>query len=202
MKEACFNGILLFEHLHHELRLNLIQLLQRNLQAGRSSYEAPLRMPLRRKEVRRLSNSASLSFLLPSETPIWTFSAYLCTSLRVSEACPESPELNCWPARSVNLADEFGIEKASVSGLRLICLGLKHGESSWTVVQARGGSVGTSQRKGGYDYGSGQESHLVPHEQLVSKTCKFSGSMRDARLISASDAQQDFCARNLGHRCA
>ncbi len=68
-----------------------------------------------------------------------------------------------------HLADEFGIKKASVSGLRLICLGLKHGKSSWTVVQARGGNVRTSQRKGGYDYGSGKESHLVPHEQLVSK---------------------------------
>ena len=30
--EGCFNSILLFENLHHELRLNLIQLLQRHLQ--------------------------------------------------------------------------------------------------------------------------------------------------------------------------
>src|SRR5258708_38484201 len=84
-----------------------------------------------------------------------------------------------------HLADEFGIKKASVSGLRLICLGLKRGESGWTVVQARDRSVGTSQRKGGYDYRSGQEPHLVPHEQPVTKTCKFSGSKCDACLISA-----------------
>ena len=34
-----------------------------------------------------------------------------------------------------HLADELGIEEALVSGLGLIRLDLKGGESSWTVVQ-------------------------------------------------------------------
>jgi hypothetical protein len=62
------------------------------------------------------------------------------------------------------LANEFRIEKASVSWRCLIRLGLKRGESSWTLVQARGGSVGTSQRQDAYDYASGQERHFAPHK--------------------------------------
>src|ERR1700758_1613318 len=61
-------------------------------------------------------------------------------------------------------ADEFRIEEESISWLSLIRLGLKRGDSNWTIVHTRGGGVGTSQRQDEYDYGSGQERHFVPHK--------------------------------------
>jgi hypothetical protein len=44
-----------------------------------------------------------------------------------------------------HLTDELGAEKTSVPRLGLTRLGLKRGQDSWIVVQARGWSIGTSQ---------------------------------------------------------
>ena len=65
-----------------------------------------------------------------------------------------------------HLADELGVEKTSVPRLGLIRLGLKRGQDSWIVVQARGGSLGRSQPQDGYNYGSGDQPHPAPPFEL------------------------------------
>jgi hypothetical protein len=92
--------ILLFEELLHELLLNLIQLPLRHLQNG------PVFIGSFSEDVFETNGGALnqqfriFSLLLSSATLIWIFSAYPCTSLRVSEACKDSPELSCRPGPS------------------------------------------------------------------------------------------------------
>ena len=82
-------------------------------------------------------------------------------------------------------ADERGIEKASVSGLGMIRLELKGGESSWTVVSGRAGGKGTSQPQGGDDDGSGHKPQLTLHEHPALSRSKLSRATRVAGLIMA-----------------
>ena len=70
----------------------------------------------------------------------------------------------------------------------MVRLGLKRGQGSWIAVQSGCGSIRTSQRQGGYNYGSGDQPHPAPPFELeffdlrVVLTCEIYESHRSYRL--------------------
>ena len=145
-----FYSILFFEDLHHQLCLNLVQLLQRKFQSWSVLIRSFVEHALQAKGGAPHEQFGISQFLTVIGNT--RMGDLLCIGLQPLEGLRSLLRIARieLPAGQVrHLTDELGVEKTLVSGLGLIRLGLKLRKSRWTIAYARGKGVGTSQRQSG-----------------------------------------------------